>query len=922
MIYILFLFFYFFLNKIYADNLSVEPDGEISQLCEHNSKWSDWSDCDVKCGTGKRSRKRAAETDDCQDLLEIESCELPDCPVNCLVSEWSSWTDCDNFGNSSRTREVVQFNNPYGVLCPTLEDIRRCDVDCVTGVWGDWSQCTATCDGGTQFRSRSVQQARKKNGAECPNLTEVQSCNTEPCSIDCLVSDWLPWGECGENVNCGSKSSQSRKRDVVTAATLNGIKCESLYEERACETAACSKNCILSDWGEWTLCMEETGTRTRIRRIIEPAMGDGKNCDALAETGICAVDCIMTDWGDWEECSSECQGGFKGRSRMIHISSKNGGKACGETSQAVKCNEQPCPITECLVTNWTEWVECTKNCGGGIKTRERSLISASNINDCPVLNEKKSCNNMPCPVDCEMGEWSSWSVCSADCYPGGIRERSRKIIKNSQFSGKKCPSPHQYDTCNEFDCPVDCIMSSWSPWSSCSDAWGIESRFREKVTDSVGSGKQCPDTAEETRSCSVNCRVSEWGEWSNCTEKCGGGFKSRVRFERVAALNNGQVCPPLQERTVCNTYVCPKDCQVSEWSNWTLCPQNCENGIKTRNRNVTQSPQGTGANCPTLTQQVRCTPQGCLQDCEVSDWGVWGSCSASECGEEGRQIRRRFVTVAARMGGASCPSLEDVRACKRDDCQKCEVSAWSDWSVCSKPCDGGLQSRSRSIINRNEKSTCPLLTEEQTCNIQKCPMDCIVTEWTPWGVCSKKCGGGVQDRSREILRQSYGNGKECGLLIESKKCNEDLPVCADKSYLLNCECICPGGHKGNPYGLNGYCDDINECEYNPCGNTGAFNCINTKGSYICECLPGYRGSSCVDVDECIKNPCSYGASCINNAGGFECICLPGLQGDPYGTGCSLRKTELGSGFTRGRGGLGGTEIIGGRRGGAFGWQRF
>lgn len=36
--------------------------------------------------------------------------------------------------------------------------------------------------------------------------------------------------------------------------------------------------------------------------------------------------------------------------------------------------------------------------------------------------------------------------------------------------------------------------------------------------------------------------------------------------------------------------------------------------------------------------------------------------------------------------------------------------------------------------------------------------------------------------------------------------------------------------------------DINECDTNPCENGGL--CTNSKGSFTCSCLGGWRGPAC------------------------------------------------------------------------------
>ena len=61
-------------------------------------------------------------------------------------------------------------------------------------------------------------------------------------------------------------------------------------------------------------------------------------------------------------------------------------------------------------------------------------------------------------------------------------------------------------------------------------------------------------------------------------------------------------------------------------------------------------------------------------------------------------------------------------------------------------------------------------------------------------------------------------------------------------------------------------------------------CVNTPGSYECQCKPGYHsnyddnqnGRLCVDVDECRGygegHTCALGTYCRNTDGGYECIC--------------------------------------------------
>ncbi|XP_076977708.1 adhesion G protein-coupled receptor E5 isoform X2 [Tamandua tetradactyla] len=91
------------------------------------------------------------------------------------------------------------------------------------------------------------------------------------------------------------------------------------------------------------------------------------------------------------------------------------------------------------------------------------------------------------------------------------------------------------------------------------------------------------------------------------------------------------------------------------------------------------------------------------------------------------------------------------------------------------------------------------------------------------------------------------------------------------------------------------CEDINECVRSTtvlCGKLA--DCQNVEGSYYCTCNPGYELASgnkmfrnesentCKDVDECQKIPrlCNSRSICVNTPGSYTCQCLPGFQNKP------------------------------------------
>ena len=101
-------------------------------------------------------------------------------------------------------------------------------------------------------------------------------------------------------------------------------------------------------------------------------------------------------------------------------------------------------------------------------------------------------------------------------------------------------------------------------------------------------------------------------------------------------------------------------------------------------------------------------------------------------------------------------------------------------------------------------------------------------------------------------------------------------------------CSCPDGTT-----LDGdECVDVDECATeHPCGDTEV--CTNLAGSFTCTCGAGAKdvgvaacacaggfafdsGRNCVDIDECVDDPCASGFDCVNTAPGYGCEC-------PFGT---------------------------------------
>ena len=56
-------------------------------------------------------------------------------------------------------------------------------------------------------------------------------------------------------------------------------------------------------------------------------------------------------------------------------------------------------IVNCELSQWGEFDECTKPCGGGTMTKNRTITVPPQHGgqDCDALSEKQACNVDPCP---------------------------------------------------------------------------------------------------------------------------------------------------------------------------------------------------------------------------------------------------------------------------------------------------------------------------------------------------------------------------------------------------------------------------------------------------------------------------------------------------------------------------------------------
>jgi len=105
-----------------------------------------------------------------------------------------------------------------------------------------------------------------------------------------------------------------------------------------------------------------------------------------------------------------------------------------------------------------------------------------------------------------------------------------------------------------------------------------------------------------------------------------------------------------------------------------------------------------------------------------------------------------------------------------------KLSSWTDYGVCSKPCGPGMQERTRTCTppRYGGKPCSGALSQSKSCEVKKCPIDGKLSAWSPYGACSAACGYGTKSRSRTCTPPQHG-GKACGTpLTQSVSCRDKM----------------------------------------------------------------------------------------------------------------------------------------------------
>ncbi|XP_024099324.3 thrombospondin type-1 domain-containing protein 7B [Pongo abelii] len=827
-----------------------------------------------------------------------QACLIP-CPRDCVVSEFLPWSNCSKGCGKKlqhRTRAVIAPPLFGGLQCPNLTESRACDapISCPLGEEeytfslkvGPWSKC------------------------RLPHLKEINPSGRTVLDFNSDSNERVTFKHQSYKAHHHSKfwaieiGYQTRQVSCTRSDGQNAMLSLCLQDSFPLTVQSCimPKDCETSEWSSWSPCSKTCrsgsllpGFRSRSRNVKHIAIGGGKECPELLEKEACIVkgellqQCPRYSWrtSEWKECQVSllleqqdphwhvtgpvCGGGIQTREvycaqsvpaaaalRAKEVSRPVEKTLCvGPTPLPSQLCNIPCS-TDCIVSSWSAWGLCIhENCHDpqgkkGFRTRQRHVLMESTgpAGHCPHLVESVPCEDPMCY------RWlASEGICFPDHGKCGLGHRILKAIcqndHGEDVSGSLCPvpPPPERKAC-EIPCRMDCVLSEWTEWSSCSQSCsnknsdGKQTRARTILALAGEGGKPCPPSQalQEHRLCNDHsCMQLHWetSPWGPCSEDalvtalnatigwngeatCGVGIQTRRVF--CVKSHVGQVmtkrCPEsTRPETVRPCFLpCKKDCIVTAFSEWTPCPRMCQAGNATikqsRYRIIIQEAANGGQECPdTLYEERECED---VSLCPVYRWKPqkWSPCilvpesvrqgmmgSSEACGK-GLQTRAVSCISDDNQSAEMMECLKQtngmpplVQECTVPCREDCTFTAWSKFTPCSTNCEA-TKSRRRQLTGKSrKKEKCQDADLYPVVETELCPCDEFISQpYGNWSDCILPEGRREPHRGLRV----QGDGKECGegLRFRAVACSDkngrpvDPSFCSSSGYIQE-KCVIP-----------------------------------------------------------------------------------------------------------------------------------
>ncbi|XP_032880576.1 thrombospondin type-1 domain-containing protein 7B [Amblyraja radiata] len=623
------------------------------------TNWSRFSPCKSGCGsTQSRWRSLVGKSKKKEMCQKYPLVETQPCPCDKYISQpLGNWSDCvlleDKVslqlgmkvqgdvkvcGQGLQYQAVACYDQNKKLVDPLLcgnsgyiEETCSvlCPSDCKLSEWSKWSACSKSCGSGIQTRSKWLREKAYNGGRPCLKLdVKNQVYDRIPCYGDCIKHSWKaePWSDCRingrESMHSCGEGVQTRKVRCVrnTADGLGKIVEDALcgYSEIPVGVHQCflycPGDCVMSDWGQWSLCPKgcnNLNTRVRVRSPLRLPM-DGKSCPETSEVEPCVLNknCFqfLYNLTEWSSCQlsdkAVCGQGLK--IRLLDCVQSDGKSVSLKYCEKMRLESSwhlfmhcfmECPVN-CQLSEWSSWSECSRTCGlEGQMKRTRHVLQKTHGEGRPCsshLIQYRPCLVKPC-YSWVFGEWSSCKIEGAQCGDGfkvrnvscvvhdGTLTESAKVVEN-ELCGNKATGINNIEWGQKIPCsvpcPGDCHLTEWSSWSSCHlvcldgkrfETTGHQTHSRAVIVQAL-ENQDCPEQIWEGRPCTEGtCHEYEWrsSPWS--------GNERNVWCVRSDGVNVTGGCSPLNQPTA------TRHCNPSCIKPYSFCTQGgvcgCEKGF-------------------------------------------------------------------------------------------------------------------------------------------------------------------------------------------------------------------------------------------------------------------------------------------------------------------------------------------------------
>ncbi len=436
--------------------------------------------------------------------------------------------------------------------------------------------------------------------------------------------------------------------------------------------------------------------------------------------------------------------------------------------------------------------------------------------------------------------------------------RSAQCLANTD-----CPSTHTCDqssytckpVCAQNSCGKNAICLAENHMAMCSCPAGYEANPHPEV--------ECIRVdlcASQPCHASAFCTPQAGRAVCACpSDRIGDPYKTGCRANGTCPLGNSD-CP---SEAVCLDGRCSDPCDAG------LCGPNAQ--CRTLNHSpVCSCLPGFNPN-PTADRGCVRRPVSCRSEADCAgNPCLNGQCkavcrNAADCAQ-GERCAGNMCQVAC-LGHEQCPTGQ---ACVSGYCTAgCRVK--TDCPInqdclnhrCENPCQRegvcGPNAQCR-VIDRTAQCACPPgftggPTAQQGC--MRNPVYCQSNTPCPAGM---TCQSG----------RCYPSCRDSGNCAGGERCltGQCVKVCYTDNNCLSGEVCIDGGCRPG-------CRSDTDCSQSS-------QCVNSQ----CRCAQGYQAgpNGCIDIDECKvgRPPCHQSAQCVNTPGSFRCNCREGTVGDPYG----------------------------------------